>query len=96
MEFVSPLGSVLNLSMFNNLTRSDNDFNITKSPGIVGPDDRGYSFHQYSSSQDIPKLLAKDGDGLYSLKRSNTSAYALKTGFDYRRFITLNTDDILL
>ena len=54
-----------NLSMFNSITRSDNDFNITNSAGIVGPDGRGYSFHQYNSLQVIPKLLAKDNDGLF-------------------------------
>ena len=85
-----------NLSMFNSITRSDNDFNITNSAGIVGPDGRGYSFHQYNSLQVIPKLLAKDNDGLYFLKQSNTPAYTLQTDFDYRRLITPNTDITLI
>ena len=61
-----------NLSMFNSITSSYNDFNITNSAGIVGPDGRGYSFHQYNSLQVIPKPLAKDDDGLYFLKQMNT------------------------
>ena len=77
---------LFNLSMFNSITRSDNDFNITNSAGIVGPDGRGYSFHQYNNLQVIPKLLAKDDDGLYFLKQSNTPAYTLQTDFDYRRY----------
>ena len=85
-----------NLSMFNSITRSDNDFNITNSAGIVGLDGRGYSFHQYSSIQVIPKLLAKDNDGLYFLKQCNTPAYTLQTDFDYRRLITPNTDRTLI
>ena len=78
--------------MFNNITRSDNDFIITNSAGIVGPDGRGYSSHQYNSLQVIPKLLAKDNDGVYFLRQSNTPAYTQQTDFDYRRFLTPNTD----
>ena len=82
--------------MFNSITRPDSDFDITNSAGIVGPDGRGYSFHQYNSLQVIPKLLAKDNDGLYFLKQSNTAAYTVQTDFDYRGLITLNTDITLI
>ena len=82
--------------MFNSITRPDNDFNITNFACIVGPEGGGYSFHQFNSLQVIPKLLAKDNDGLYFLKQSNTPAYTLQTDFDYRRMITPNTDITLI
>ena len=82
--------------MFNNITRSGKDFSIGNSTGIVGPDGRGHTFHQYNSSQNVQELLAKDADGIYFLKQSRTPAYTLRTDFDYRRLITSDTDITLI
>ena len=77
-----------NLSMFNNITRSGKDFSVGNSTGIVGPDGSEYTFHQYNSWQNVPKLPAKDADGIYFLKQSNTPAHTPRTDFNYRRLIT--------
>ena len=84
------------LSMFNSITRSGSDFNITNSTDVVGHDGNRYSFKQYNTTPIVEKLLAKDADGLFYLKQFNTPEYSLETGFNYQGLITPTTDITLI
>ena len=86
----------VDLSMFNNITRSGSNFDITDSTDIRGPfDGRRYVLRQNPDTSIIKKYLGKTDDGLYYIKQEG-SEYSLETDFDYGRLITNNTDITLI